>query len=186
MARPVDGAVLERFRGYLHMLARLHLDPRLRGKLDASDIVQQSLLQAYEGLEAFHGSSDLQLAAWLRQILARVLSNALRDFRRGKRDVRLERSLEQALDASSARLEKWLAAQESSPRQQAERLEDALRLTEALGKLPDAQREALILQHWQGWSLAEIGAHLGRTPGAVGGLIKRGLKQLRVLLTSGE
>jgi RNA polymerase sigma-70 factor (ECF subfamily) len=185
MPGAVDGAVLERFRDYLHMLARLQVDPRLRGKLDPSDVVQQTLLQAYQGLESFRGRSEPELAAWLRQILARVLANALRDFRRSKRDVALERSLEQAVDASSAKLEKWLAAQQSSPSQKAERLEDALRLTQSLALLPEGQREALILQHWQGWSLAQIAAHLDRSPGAVAGLIKRGLKRLRQLLQAG-
>jgi RNA polymerase sigma-70 factor (ECF subfamily) len=52
-------------------------------------------------------------------------------------------------------------------------------VAEALEQLPEAQREALVLQHWQGWTLAQIGAHLGRSPEAVAGLLKRGLKQLR-------
>jgi RNA polymerase sigma-70 factor (ECF subfamily) len=180
-----DGGVLEHYRGHLEMLARLHLDPRLERKLDPADVVQQTLLQAWKGLEQFRGRSEPEIAAWLRQILARVLANALRDFSRAKRQVGLERSLEQALDASSARLEQWLAAQESSPSQKVARLEDVLRLTEALAKLPEAQRQALILQHWQGWLLADIGAHLGRSPDAVAGLLKRGLKQLRTLLQQG-
>ncbi len=173
---------LERYRSYLHLLARLQLDPRLRGKLDASDVVQQALLQAYRGLEQFRGRSEAELAAWLRQTLAHCLGNSLRDFTRDKRDVGRERSLEQALGASSARLGAWLADSQSSPSQQVVDREEAVRVAEALAALPEAQREALILQHWHGWSLAEIGAHLDRTPGAVAGLIKRGLKRLRELL----
>jgi RNA polymerase sigma-70 factor (ECF subfamily) len=183
METPPD---LERYRAYLHLLARLHLDPRLRGKLDPSDVVQQSLLQAHQALEQFRGRSEGELTAWLRQILARCLGNALRDFGRDKRDVGRERSLEAALDASSARLAAWLAADESSPSQRVARQEEAVRLAEALAALPEAQREALILQHWQGWSLAEIGEHLSRTPAAVAGLIKRGLKQLRQTLREGQ
>jgi RNA polymerase sigma-70 factor, ECF subfamily len=180
-----DSQVLERFRAYLQVLARLHLDPLLKGKLDPSDVVQQTLLQAYQALPQFRGTSDGERAAWLRQILARALANALRDFGRAKRDVALERSLEAALDASSMRLGTWLAAEQSSPSQQAARQEDSVRLAEAMAKLPEAQREALILQHWENWSLAEIGTHLGRSPAAVAGLIKRGLKQLRVLMQEG-
>jgi RNA polymerase sigma-70 factor (ECF subfamily) len=186
MADAVARPDLERYRAYLHVLARLHLDPRLRGKLDTSDVVQQSLLQAHQALGQFRGQTEGELAAWLRQILARCLGNALRDFGRGKRDIGRERSLEAALDASSARLAAWLAADESSPSQKAVRQEEAVRLAEALASLPEAQREALILQHWQGWSLAEIGEHLGRTPAAVAGLIKRGLKQLRQMLREAE
>lgn len=178
----MDGQELERFRAYLRLLARLHLDSRLRGKLEPSDLVQQTLLQAYQALEQFRGRSDAELAAWLRQILARALAQAVRDFARLRRDVARERSLEAALADSSARLDAWLAAEQSSPSQQAQRNEEALRLAEALEQLPEAQREALVLQHWQGWSLAQIGVHLGRTPAAVAGLIKRGLKHLRIAM----
>jgi RNA polymerase sigma-70 factor (ECF subfamily) len=80
----------------------------------------------------------------------------------------------------------WLAAEQSSPSQGAEKHEEALRLAEALARLPEAQREALVLQHWEGWPLAQIGERLGRSPAAVAGLIKRGLKQLRSLLQAGE
>ena len=183
---PADGRVLDRFRAYLRLLARLHLDPRLRGKLDPSDLVQQTLIRAYQALDQLRGRTDAEVAAWLRQILARTLAQAVRDFARDKRDVARELSLEQALGESSARLERWLVAEQSSPIDQAERNEEALRLAGALEQLPEAQREALVLQHWQGRSLAEIGEQLGRTSGAVAGLIKRGLKQLRQILADGE
>jgi RNA polymerase sigma-70 factor (ECF subfamily) len=179
---PADDRVLDRFRAYLRLLARLQLDPRLRSKLDPSDLVQQTLLQAHRAHDQVRAQSDAELAAWLRQILARNLAQAVRDFARDKRNVAREHSLEQALAASSARLDRWLAAEQSSPSEHAERNEDVLRLAEALEQLPEAQRDALVLQHWQGWSLAEIGQHLDRTPAAVAGLIKRGLKQLRLLL----
>jgi RNA polymerase sigma-70 factor (ECF subfamily) len=188
MDRPGDdaGRLLEPFRAYLRLLARLNLAPQLRGKLDPSDIVQQTLLQAYQALDQFRGQSEAEWAAWLRQILARNLAQALRDFGRAKRDLAREQAVKAALDASSARLEAWLAADQSSPSQQAEQGEEALRLAEALEQLPEAQREALVLQHWQGLSLAEIGKHLGRSPEAVAGLIKRGLKQLRHLMQGRE
>src|SRR5947209_8472683 len=164
---------LERFRAYLRLLARLQLDPRLKGKLDASDVVQQTLLQAFQALSQFRGQSDAELAAWLRQILAHNLANAVRDLGRAKRDVGRERSLEAALDASSVRLEGWLAAEQSSPSQRAERNEELLRLAEALDALPEAQREALTLHHLRNWTLEDVGRHLGRSPAAVAGLIKR-------------
>jgi RNA polymerase sigma-70 factor (ECF subfamily) len=112
---------LERFRSYLHLLARLQWNPQVQGKLDASDIVQQTLVRALQGLDRFRGRSDAEMAAWLRQILAHNLANAVRDLGREKRDVARERSLEGALKDSSARLEAWLVAEQSSPSQQAQR-----------------------------------------------------------------
>lgn len=170
---------LERFRAYLRLLARLHLGVHLQGKLDPSDVVQQTLLQAFQGLGDFRGEGDAALAAWLRRILANNLANAARDLARARRDVGRERSLEAALAESSLRLEGWLAADQSSPSQRAERKEDLVRLAAALEELPPAQREALTLHHLQNWTLDAIGRHLGRSPVAVAGLIKRGLKQLR-------
>jgi RNA polymerase sigma-70 factor (ECF subfamily) len=170
---------LDRFRHYLVLLARVRLDPRLKGKLDASDVVQQTLLEAHRDLGQFRGHSAGEQAAWLRQILARNLANAARDLGRAKRDVARERSLEAAVDESASRLEEWLAAAQSSPSQRAQRHERAMRLSEALARLPEPQREAVVLRHWHGWSLADIGAQLGCTTAAVTGLLHRGLKNLR-------
>src|SRR6266849_6234222 len=88
---------LERFRGYLGLLARLHWDPRLQGKFDPSDLVQQTLLEAFEKREQFQYGGEEELAGWLRKILAHNLADLLRAFGRAKRDVALEKSLEAAL-----------------------------------------------------------------------------------------
>jgi RNA polymerase sigma-70 factor (ECF subfamily) len=184
---PDDGSLaLERFRSYLHLLARSQLDARFQAKLDASDVVQQTLLKAHEAFAQFRGHEPAELAAWLRQILARTLADLVRDLGRAKRDVALERSLEAAVEHSSARLEAWLAADQSSPSQQAMRNEQSIRLAEALAQLPEPQRQALMLKHCEGWSLAEIGKLLGRTPAAVASLLRRGLKQLREQLHEPE
>jgi RNA polymerase sigma-70 factor, ECF subfamily len=176
------GGVPGKFRPYLELLARLHLDPRLQAKLDPSDVVQQTLLEAYQKREQFRGQSDAEWMAWLRQTLAHNLADAVRAFHRAKRDVSRERSLQEAIQASSTLLGAWLAADQSTPSQQAAEHERAVILADALAKLPEAQRQALMLQHWHGWSLEQIARHLDRTPVAVAGLIKRGLRQLRQYL----
>lgn len=173
------GDVLEGFRSYLHLLARLHLDPRLRPKLDPADVVQQTLLEAYRDREQRRGQTRPQTAAWLRQILVRNLANLVRDHSRACRDVNRERSLEASVSDASQRLEAWLAADQSSPSEQADRNEQLLRLAQALETLPEAQREVVLLRHCRGWSLAAISEHTGRSASAVAGLIHRGLKQLR-------
>src|SRR5262245_55760872 len=177
---------LERFRRYLEVLAQVQIDPRLRGKIDASGVVQQTLLEAYRALAQTEGWDDEQRLAWLRRILANNLTDEVRKATAQGRDARRERSLEADLEQSSACLEGWLVADQSSPSLHVQRHEQALRLADALAQLPEAQREALILQHWHGWTLAEIGRHLGRTPAAVAGLLHRGLERLRALLEEKE
>jgi RNA polymerase sigma-70 factor (ECF subfamily) len=174
--RPIDP---EQFRSYLRLLARLQLPPRLAPKLDPSDVVQQTLVQAYRALDGFRGRTPAEMAGWLRQILARNLAHAVRDHGRQKRDAGREVSLAAALDHSSARLEAWLAADQSSPSERAERNDQLLRLAAALETLPAEQREAVELHYWQGWTLAQIAEHQGRTPASVAGLVHRGLAKMR-------
>ena len=173
---------LERFRSYLHLLARLQLGGQMPARLDPSDLVQQTLLEAHRQRDRFRGTTDAERAAWLRQMLAHNLADALRALRRDRRDVGREVPLEAARSESAADLADWLAAEQSSPSQRAVKQEEAVRLAEALAELPEAQREALVLQHWHGLTLAEIGTQLGRSPVAVAGLLKRGLKELRTRL----
>jgi len=148
--------------------------------------VQQTLLEAYQALDQLRGQQPGQVAAWLRQILARNLANAVRDFSRERRDIAREQSLEQIAQASSAKLNAWLAAEQASPSEQLQQREAEDRMTQALALLPEAQREVLILRHCHGWSLKEISRHLGRSPGAVAGLLHRGLEFVRARLDEGE
>jgi RNA polymerase sigma-70 factor (ECF subfamily) len=182
----LQSSTLEQYRDYLFLLARLHLDPRLQGKLDPADVVQQTLLEACQTLPRFEGRDPAQLAAWLRQILAHNLANLVRDFARACRNIDRECSLDAAVDSSLGHLGSWLAAEQSSPSEQAQRNEELLRLARALATLSEDQREVVVLRHCQGWSLADIAHHLDRSPGAVAGLLHRGLKHLRAKLEEPE
>ena len=173
---------LERFRGYLLVLARSHIDPRFHHKLEPSDIVQQALLDGFQKRDQFRGSTDGQLAQWLKQILIHNLVDATRALGREKRDPRKERSIEAAIEDSFSRAEGWLAADQTSPSEQAANIEQLLRLASVLLELPKDQREAVTLHHLQGWTLAELSAHLQRSDAAVAGLLHRGLKQLKRML----
>jgi RNA polymerase sigma-70 factor (ECF subfamily) len=178
---PADGhqRPLHRYREYLRLLARLHIDPRLQAKLDASDFVQQTLLQAHAHQGQFRGVSEQEWLAWLRKIMANTLAGASRQFAAEARDLHREHSLEAALDLSSSRMEGWLAADQSSPSERADRGEQLLLLAEALGRLPDDQRQAVELHHLKGCPIAEIADIMQRTKPAVMGLLFRGLKKLR-------
>lgn len=180
--RPSLTKPLEHFREYLRLLARLQIDPRLRAKLDPSDLVQETLLKAHEKRDQFRGQSDAELAGWLRQILANQLAEALRRFRRQQRDVDLEKSLEAAIEESSARIQRWLSLDQVGPGQQALRNEQLLQLGEALAELPDDQRAAVEMRHLQGYAVARISEEMARTIPAVTGLLRRGMKKLRELM----
>ena len=171
----------EKFRSYLLLLARLHLDRRWHAQIDPSDLVQQTLLDAHDRWNQL-GTANAELAGWLRKALANNLADALRHLRRDKRDVAREQSLDVALDASSASLAGWLASAQSTPSQQAVKNEDLLRLADALNRLPDLQREAIILHHLQGRPLRETARELERSDTATAGLLHRGLKKLRELM----
>lgn len=169
---------LERHRAYLHLLARLQVDPRLRGKLDLSGVVQQTLWEAHRALAAAP-TEGAEWTAWLHRVLANNLADEVRRCRAEKRQFDREGSLEAALDASSARLERFLAADHSSPSQRAQRREELLELAEVLSRLPDAQRLAVELHYLQGWALAAIAEHMECSKSAVAGLLHRGLARLR-------
>jgi RNA polymerase sigma-70 factor (ECF subfamily) len=184
MADDQGAKPLESFRGYLLMLARIQMDACLQGIIDPSDVVQQTLLRAHQEREQFRGQSDGERAAWLRQILARSMIDALRKY--GRQSDRRDRSVEVALEESSCRLEALLAASTSSPDAKFEHHEQVTRLADALEQLPEDQRRAVELRHLQELPIAEICRLMNRTAGAVGGLIQRGLRGLREALEESE
>jgi RNA polymerase sigma-70 factor (ECF subfamily) len=179
MAQPLDDHVraLETFRDYLLLLARLQVDRRGLGWIDASDLVQQTLLRAHQNRDQCRGTTDAQRAAWLRAILAHELAEAARKIDRRGEHRRL--SLEVALEESSVRLEGWLQSGSTSPSGRVMRQEQLQRLAGALARLPDDQRLALELHHLQGLAVQEVSRRMGRSTPAVAGLLRRGLAALR-------
>ncbi|RMF40911.1 MAG: sigma-70 family RNA polymerase sigma factor [Planctomycetota bacterium] len=175
----------EAFRSYLHVLAETQLHAKLKSKVDASDIVQQTLLQAYRSRDQFRGQSSAEKAGWLRRILGNVVYALARDFSRQRRDVSREQSI-QAIEASSIMLGNLLSAENSSPSAALHREERAAALAQAMLELTEEQRRAIILKYWENASLADIAQELGKSTEAVAGLIFRGMKRLRQQFGNGE
>jgi RNA polymerase sigma-70 factor (subfamily 1) len=171
---------LQEFRAYLETLTYIQVDPRLQSKFGRSDVVQQTLLEALLDLERIE---ELDAEGRKRR-LRRMLLNNLRDeidrFRNNQgREVGREVSLDAAAAKSSCRIRDMLMAEDSSPSERLVWKEQQEQLEEALSKLDEQQRKALILQKYHGWTLAEIAEYLGCTIGAVAGLHARALRNLR-------
>lgn len=173
---------VEVWRDYLRLMARLQLSPALKGKLDASDVAQQAILMAHSRRAQYRGVTEAEWLGWLRTILASILAASIREFSTAARDVTRERSLEEEINRSSARLERILVSDRSSPSSVAIRAEEVLRVTHAIMQLPDDQRTAIELHHLKGLPIADVALQMGKTRAAAMGLIFRAMERLRVLL----
>lgn len=169
---------LGRYRSYLRLLALREIPPKLRAKVDASDIVQQTLIEACESRERLRDRSEGERLVWLRTALAHNLGDELRRYGRARRNVDLERSIAR----TTVGLEALISARVTSPSGCVIREEEAAGLADALSRLPDGQREAVELHHLEGLPLSEVAERMGRSAPAVAGLIHRGLRALRELL----
>jgi RNA polymerase sigma-70 factor (ECF subfamily) len=177
------GQLLEIYRRYLTLLARVQIGQRLQGKVDAEDLVQETFLEAHRSFDRFQGASEGELVRWLRQILAGNLADLLRRYLGTQgRNVRLEREIQDALDRSSILLDRGLVAPQSSPSQQAVRREQSVILADALQQLPEDYREVLVLRHLQGMTFPEVARSMGKTLDSVEKLWMRGLARLRQVM----
>jgi RNA polymerase sigma-70 factor, ECF subfamily len=174
--------LFERYRHYLDALARAQLGRHLRTKCDASDLVQQTLLEAHRDFVGFQGEHEAELLGWLRRILAHNLFNETRRYAALQRDAAREVSIDQVragVEQSSLALGRNLAANTPSPSQDAVRRESAVQLADALAKLPEDYRTVLLLRVFEELPAAEVAERMGRTAGAVRMLQMRALEALR-------
>jgi RNA polymerase sigma-70 factor (ECF subfamily) len=169
---------MEAYRNYLKMLAQLQIDGRLQGKVDASDLVQETFLEAHRGFGNFHGTTEPELLKWLRRILASRLTALVRRFYEAeRRNVRLERTLEADLDRSSF-IARALACSQSSPSAKATRHEQAVVLANALERLPAHYREVILLRHFEELTFPEVARRMQRSTDSVKNLWVRALAAL--------
>ncbi len=178
------GTMLAKYRPYLRVLAQRHLDSAVKVRVDESDVVQQTCLEAHRDLTQFRGQDEREFLAWLKRILEHNIAQTVeRHVRAQKRDVKRVKSLD-ASHAQMPRARDAIPGDVSSPSQRVMRGEAAIRLARALEALPDDQREAVRLRHLEGLPLADIATRMQRSEVAVAGLMKRGLKKLREQLAA--
>jgi RNA polymerase sigma-70 factor (ECF subfamily) len=181
------GRLLARYSNYLTLLARVEVGRRLRGKLDAADLVQDTFLEAHRHFPTFRGTTEPEFAAWLRQILAGVLANTLRRyFGTQARDPRLEQDLRLAVEQSSTLLAGQFVAPGSSPSEAAARREQAVIFADAVAQLPDDYREVVTLRHLEGLPFAEVAERMGRTVDSVEKLWVRAVARLKQAVGGGS
>ena len=173
--------LLRLYRPYLRLSADRRLPGMVKTRTDASDIVQQTLLDATRGLARFRGQTEPEFTAWISKLLERNLLQSVRNNTLGKRDVRLEQNW---VDQSGSAQITWqsLADDGSSPLSVVVRGEDALQLALALDKLPADQRTAVEMRYISQQSLQAIAAEMQRSVGSVAGLIRRGVEALQAHL----
>ncbi len=180
------GRLLELYRNYLHLLARTQIDLHLQGKIDPSDLVQETMLEAFRDFRQFRGGTEAELLGWLRRILVHNLARLVeRHVGTQKRNVRREVSLHRRLadlERSSANVEAALVSQWSSPSAQAQRRETAAILADQLARLKPDHRDVIVLRNLEGLSFEEVARRMGRTAGAVRMLWLRALDRLKLLL----
>lgn len=177
------GELLSVYRGYLLSIAVARLDPRLRARCNPSDVVQETLLEAYRDFHQFRGGQEREFLAWIRQILANNLARMIElHLLTDKRDMRREMQIERLSPGSGSRLENreyWFTDGEPSPSSILQRQEDFTTLLDRLGKLPSHYRDVLMLRHIEDLPFEQVALRLGKSVGAVRMIWLRALETLR-------
>ena len=175
------GDLLIAYRSYLQLIARIQTrqDRKLRGKVEPSDLVQETIIQAQQHIEKFRGLTPNQFMAWLRQILAGQFAQQVRRFRTKKRDPQLERSIHRQLEESSRMLEAALVSPSESPSEKVTHGEEAALVAEALENLPTDHREVIIMRNLEQRPFAEVAHQMNRSVDATKQLWVRAIKGLR-------
>jgi RNA polymerase sigma-70 factor (ECF subfamily) len=173
--------LLESYRGSLWQLARAHVEASHLWKVDPADVAQEALIRAARRFSQFRGSTEAELAGWLRRILTRCRADLARRLHQGF-GVRQEISLDALGSRCPQDLEELLASSAWSPAETAERRDREAALGRALGQLRPDYREVVVLRNLEGLSWAEVARRMGRTPGAARMLWTRALAEIRPLL----
>jgi RNA polymerase sigma-70 factor (ECF subfamily) len=189
-ARQGDAECRERLfglcRSYLGFIARSQVETWLRRKIDASDLVQQTLLEAHCGLEGFRGSSEKEFLAWVRKILAHNVADFVRHYRgTAKRQPGREISFRDPADTAAPGAAEP-AAPGATPSQEFLQLDTELRVSAALAQLPADYQEVIVLRNLQRLPFAEVAQRMERSRPAVQMLWMRAIRKLQETLGGDE
>jgi RNA polymerase sigma-70 factor (ECF subfamily) len=176
-SREALAQVLEACRGYLLQIAQRELAPDLRAKAGASDLVQDTMLEAQRDFGGFKGTSENELRAWLRRLLLNNVANFTRHYRAtDKRQVAREVKLQPP--GASGPQDAGLAADLTSPSGAAMAHERAEAVHQALDRLPEDFRRVILWRYQEEHTFEEIGRLMGRSANAVRKLWLRAIERL--------
>jgi RNA polymerase sigma-70 factor (ECF subfamily) len=179
------GRLLEGYRGYLLLIAQEELDPALRAKTGASDVVQETFLEAQRDLVQFKGGTEAEFRGWLRQLLLHNLANLVRHYRdTAKRQVK--REVEIPVPDSCGAGGSGPAAPIPTPSVQAMARESVEVIRRAMEQLPEDYRQILLLRYEEERSFEEIGQRMNRTANAARKLWARAVERLQQVLEHGS
>jgi RNA polymerase sigma-70 factor (ECF subfamily) len=173
--------LFDRHRERLRKMVAVRMDQRLRGRLDPSDVVQEVLTEAWKRIEDYLGKRPLPFYPWLRQLAwERLVKLHQRHLHAGKRAIQREQAPN--IGVSDEAMTAWLPSPGSSPSSRAVRAELESRIHDALARLPEKDRDVLVMRYLEGLSTAETAEILGTSVGAVKVRHFRALERLRNLL----
>ncbi|HEY2146755.1 MAG TPA: sigma-70 family RNA polymerase sigma factor [Pirellulales bacterium] len=183
-ARAGDAAARDRLfaacRNYLAVVARAEVGSWLRAKVDASDLVQQTLLDAHRGLANFRGQSEAEWLGWLRQILSHNAADFVRHYgEAAKRKAAREVPLATADSQQTNPMRFEPAAAIETPSEMLMRRETELQLADAIAALPEDYQEVIVLRNLQRLPFDEVARRMSRSRPAAQMLWMRAIRSLR-------
>lgn len=174
--------LFESCRAYVGFLARSHVESWIQAKVDSSDLIQQTLMEAHQAFPNFNGQTEGEWIAWLKQILKHNATDFVRRFGAAKRRARLEVALATGNDSTCFRAAPELSADGESPSQILVRREQEIQVAQALSTLPEDYQEVIVLRNLQRLPFDEIAGKMGRSRPATQMLWMRALKKLQAQL----
>jgi RNA polymerase sigma-70 factor (ECF subfamily) len=172
-----------RHQAYLHRLVELRMDSRLRPRVDPSDVVQEAYVEALNRLKGYLQRPALPFRLWLRQIaFDRTLKARRHHLGTARRSLEKEVPLP---EQSSLVLARQLLAPDSTPSQQLDQRELVRRLRQAVAQLPEADREVVMMRHFEGLSNQEVACLLGIDPAVASKRHGRAMLRLHRILFEG-
>ena len=177
------GELLSVYRGYLLGIAVARLDVRVRARCNPSDVVQETMLEAFRDFHQFRGGLEREFLAWIRQILANNLARAVQThLLTEKRDMRREQQIDPHSSSNASRIQRqpnWFADRGASPSSMMQKSEQLSVVLDRMSHLPSHYRDVLVLRHIEELSFDEVAARLGKSSGAVRMIWLRALETLR-------